>query len=402
MAEEKVAGFFASLKLLTDSTSFKRGLKAIKNVEKGLKSLSQVAKKAFAVGGGITAFTGLISILENKNYNTALSLGMTVKELKKFKYAAELANISGSSFIESLKGIRQSTLNLTKGELNLQQAIGLEGLGVGAGRLFEKDLGETIKIVFNAASKSKKDDLEIIKNIQMVLGEPGEMLYLNLKKSKKTLSELLTYAEKLQFSTNAESEDLKELHRNMRIMKIVMMELQPVFGAGFARGILPNVDWSGIADDPKKKAEMASRVGNFGEKIGKLVGMLVEKLPDILNLTLKVLGKADDFFKKEGILEQRIGEVKVIPTRLMLKKVALPSLLGGGVNTQEKVNRILSQLSSDIKTGTYKSWSGKEARDIKNIIIKIKNEVPNIKISTEYEKMISNMAEYADPAIYGY
>lgn len=377
MGNENIGGFFASLKLIVDSPSFKNGLSQLKKAGEAMKKLGDLAKSAFKFGGMVTGFAGAMSFLENQNYNTANSLGVSVSQMKAFKYAAELAGLSGDDFVKSMDDVQRATEGLTGGKINTGQLAGLQLLG-GADLtnkvMAEGDVTEKIKAIFSAAAKSGLPDNLVRDRIADVLGDPGRMLYINLKKSKKSLEEILTDAKKLQMTTDADSEASEKLNKKIRMIKIMSEEAGEVFTAGFAQGLVPNLDLSNMS--PETQKEFTANIKTLGESMGTLVGQLAKQIPELMGMAVDVFKalkemvdspiikalfgskeKGDNSSKlilnKEEKKQVAVGGAIIDSRRAQYREIAGDWTIGGGGKRKDVsyVKQAVADIFADINSG---------------------------------------------------
>jgi len=203
--------------------------------------------------------------------------------MKKFKYASDLAGLSGDDFINSLQGIKQAQMDyLSQGKLNENQAMGLSLLGIN--NLSDVFKGQSVtdiarKVFKTALSKSNSSEQELLTTagrVQMVLGDAGKDMFLYLKQSNMQFDQLLNKAKKYILVGNDSTKQSKKINEDFRGMKIVAEELGYVFTGGFAKGLLPKFDMNALTSENQETRQKA---------ISDLVGM-TETLERILEAVM--------------------------------------------------------------------------------------------------------------------
>ena len=394
---EKIGGFFADLKLLVDNSSFGKGIKALSKVGATLKEIGGATKKAFAIGAGISAFAGMMSFLENKNYNVATSLGISVTEMKNFKYAADLAGVSGDSFVDTMQSIVDSSREFqTKGIVNDTQLTGLQKLGgVSLQNLVmgEEDVTEKIKAIYSAAKNNINglSNPQIKQALQDALGKPGLDLYNNLKDSNVEMDQLVDSAKDFVLTTNQSNKEARDLSRKMAGIKIIAEEFGERFSGGFASGIMPGLDFNNIGKGTLQQA--GAETEQFGKDLGGMIKQAIPLVIPMLKAGMKAFtlmnrwltGLIGTKSEKEALMKEDAENAKVEMQTKILPKMNKEKEVQYN-QSSDQWHQALSNVMSDISSGRFKNDISARNADIK-VLMSIKDQTDNgLKITSEIDK----------------
>lgn len=202
MAQEAVGGFFASLNLISDSKSFKKGINSLKDVEKRVKGLGSFALKSFTMaGGGLLAMASISASLDNQNMQVAKSLRMSVSELMQWKSAASIAGVSANGLTSALLDLQRKADRLKLGEVDIGLAKSLGFMGLNYQKFLRMNTGDKMKAVFSKAL-SMKDQGKAGELVKDILGDAGKEMYQYMLMTGQSLDSILAKSKALQFTND--------------------------------------------------------------------------------------------------------------------------------------------------------------------------------------------------------
>ena len=200
MAEE-VGGFFASLRLMTDDSSFQRGQAAVKGVG---DSLAGMLKAGLAIAGITLGFKEFLHAADQAGKTLLMGdyLDMTAKSVIEWRGAVDEAGGSAEGFIGSIKTLHQNLIRLKEEGMDpgskFFQNIAQLNVPGGPEALIKMSQGDQVKALMNAAMNSKDKDLGNDLILQL-MGQDALQTVLYSRRTGKSINSLLTSAGKRNY-----------------------------------------------------------------------------------------------------------------------------------------------------------------------------------------------------------
>jgi hypothetical protein len=294
-----VAGFWASLKLITDSKSFKKGEKHLNNVKSTVKGLTSFAIKGIS---GLLAYSGVMSIFGGRSLRLANSLGISTTELNAWKQVASMAGIGADELASSMMNLEKKAQRVKLGEVDVGLAKSLGMLGVGFGEFNKAKSDVRMKMVISQAMKME-DKGKAAELVRDTLGDAGVELFKYMQLSGQSLDSMLAKGRALTFTNERTKKTAMIFNQELKSTIGGVKEIGNLFASSFAANFIPVL--RGIQNlIIKNKQLIAVTVIKWGKELGKVMASLfvfVSKgVPYVVNLINK-MGRLESVMKKIGI-----------------------------------------------------------------------------------------------------
>ena len=301
-----VGGFFASLKLVTDEDSFKKGVGVLNSFPDLLK------KGAVGVIGLGAALVGLGAVTANSMTSLAAmakQLGMNAMTLDNWQNAVKLAGGDSESFTASIVAMNEAFRNLKIGEVkeDFIKATGMSGADFSKLQGMSND--QRLRTIWSALEKVQ-DPGKQQALIQKIFGQGGVDLFSRLQLQGTTLSTLYSQAAARNPNSQADYDAAIQASKdNASIMVSFEKSLQKL-GIEFEKVLIPSLDSfaSWLATNKDTMTAFAKAVGDVttglitftGTITGGVAGSVDQKEKIALGSDLNV-SVAKLFAAREGI-----------------------------------------------------------------------------------------------------
>ena len=294
-----VAGFWASLKLVTDSKSFKKGEKHLNDVKSSVKGLISFAIKGIS---GLLAYSGVMSIFEGRSLRLANSLGISTTELNAWKQVASMAGIGADELASSMMNLEKKAQRVKLGEVDVGLAKSLGMLGVGFGEFNKAKSDVRMKMVISQAMKME-DKGKAAELVRDTLGDAGVELFKYMQLSGQSLDSMLAKGRALTFTNERTKKTAMIFNQELKSTIGGVKEIGNLFASSFAANFIPVL--RGIQNlIIKNKQLIAVTVIKWGKELGKIMANLFvfvsRGIPFVVNLINK-MGGLESVIKKIGI-----------------------------------------------------------------------------------------------------
>lgn len=283
-----VGGFFASLKLVTDEDSFKKGLGVLNAFPDMLK------KGAVGVLGLGAAMVGLGTVTANSMTSLAAmakQLGMNAMTLDNWQNAVKLAGGDSESFTASIVAMNEAFRNLKIGEVkeDFIKATGMSGADFSKLQGMNND--QRLRTIWGALEKVQ-DPGKQQALIQKIFGQGGVDLFSHMQLQGTTLSTLYSQAAARNPNTQADYDAaIQAAKDNASIMVSFEKSLQKL-GIEFEKVLIPNLDSfaSWLVSNKDTLTAFAQAVGGATSALLTLIGFLGGDKKAQANLESGMLG----------------------------------------------------------------------------------------------------------------
>jgi len=304
-----VGGFFASLALMTDENSFKKGIGV-------LTAFADIQKKgiAGAVGLGV-AMVGLGASTANamtKLAATAKQLGMNALTLDNWQNAVRLAGGDADSFTSSIQTMNEAFRNLKIGEVkeDFIKATGMSGADFSKLQGMNND--KRLRTIWGALEKVQ-DPGKQQALIQKIFGQGGVDLFARMQNQGTTLGGLYSQAAAMNPNTQADYNAAIKGNQANESIAVSFQNTINKLGIEIEKSLLPSLEglaqW--LRDNKDSLTQFAKAVGDATAAVVSFFGFLFTKQEDRQQVALggalnNTIFKA--FEKKLGIEEGSLQE----------------------------------------------------------------------------------------------
>jgi hypothetical protein len=295
-----VGGFFAELKLVTNSESFKKGEKNLKEVGDKIKHFSHFAISAFSLAGaGVIGFAGAISAVATKTNILASSLQMSSTSLSQWQMAASMAGTDANGLTSALLNLQKKADRLKMGEVDMGMAKSLGMLGLGYQSFLNKSSEGKMQSALNAAMKMKDKGLagELIRD---VLGDAGKDMFEYLKLSGQSMTDILAKAKALTFTTDETRKGSMIFGQELKSVMGGLKEIGSLFAQTFGTAFTPVIKSLGQLII-KNKELIKVNVIKFAKDLAKFGKSVFDVLAKGIPIVVSVIDKLGGI---EGVLKK--------------------------------------------------------------------------------------------------
>ena len=230
-----LGGFWASLRLKSDKTSFDKGKKQLNETKEAVKGLSSFILKTAAA---TWAFVGITSAFQRKQAMMAYTLHMSSQELMAWEGAASMAGVSGNALAQSMMTLENKVNRLKLGEVDVGMMRSLGMLGVNYSKFAATNSSERMKMVMHQAMGmgDKKKAGELVRD---TLGDAGKEMFEYLKMSGDSIDHILATAKQMTFTTDTSKKNAMIFDQNLKQTLFSFKEMGNLFGSELAVGLTP-------------------------------------------------------------------------------------------------------------------------------------------------------------------
>lgn len=301
--DQKIGGYWSSLKLISDKESFNKGKKALKELGNDVKGFAKTVAKLGSLGaGGLLGFVATMSSLERRSGLLAKSLNVSGMELTSWRNTANVAGISADSLTSSMLDLEKKVNRMKLGEVDINLAKSLGMMGVDFGKFNNASSTDRMSLVMEKAMgmKNKKTAGELVRN---VLGDAGKDMFTYLQMSDKKLSDILAESRALTFTTDSSKKKAMEFDVEMKAVMNSGKEILALFGSELAGELTPLVraikQWT-IGN----RELIKTNIKNFAKDLGRLIRDIyttIKKTAPIIQGFIEKMGGLSGIAKKVAI-----------------------------------------------------------------------------------------------------
>lgn len=261
-----LGGYFASLRLMTDEDSFRKGIGIL---EKFPTSLKTVGVGALGVAAGMVALATTTANAMTKLDAQAKTLGMNALTLDNWKNAVKLAGGDADSFVGSLMNMNEAFRNLQIGEVkeDFIKATGMSGADFG--RLQGMNNDQRLRTIWSAlervADPSKQQAL-----IQKIFGSAGVDLFSRLQLQGNTLGQMYNQAAAMNPNTLADYETALKGNELQNSIAVSFENTAKLVGIKIEDALLP-----ALQDLSKWLKDNKASIAAFAEAVGQVTKFMV-------------------------------------------------------------------------------------------------------------------------------
>lgn len=289
MPNERVGGYFAELKLLTDEPAYKRGIAALKGVEHGL---GQIVKWTAGLSIAKNVFSGWMALMQRDELILSKTTNLATGEVSAWSTAVGAAGVSAGQFTGALASLDSRLQRMKLGEVDVGLARALGMLGIGFGGFAKEDASARTRDVLMRAS-AMTDERKAAQLVADVLGTAGQEYFWYLKMSGENLDRQLMEARALTFTNAQTKKDAMIFGAELRKTGTALKEIGALFGSTFAREMTPvlkNINALIIANKGLIRTEVIKFAQDLGKAAREVVSWFERWVPRAIDLIGKLGG----------------------------------------------------------------------------------------------------------------
>lgn len=264
-----VGGFFASLKLLMDEASFKKGNDSLLSMG---KNLAGIVLKATAVVGALAAIVNQVAKVTQVNQQAAWSANMNITALENWQNALKIANVDSQSFTSAIANMNKVFQNLKIGEVDEGFIKSLGMLGLDFSKMQRMSQEERLDAIFKAGA-AMKDQAKAAQLIEKVLGSSGKDFFVYTQKTGIGYKQMLDDAKKRQLIGQQEATQANQINRAFNQIGVSLDEASKKILLSVGTALLPY-----LQDLAKWLQENSGELKKLADAIGKVVGWIASTI----------------------------------------------------------------------------------------------------------------------------
>lgn len=270
---ERVGGFFASLNLMVDEASFRKGASAIKGVA---SDIGRLVKVGLSLGGLGSIFTGVLADLQAKQLVIAAGANLTVTQFQAWENALKAAGYNADSFVGSLDSLDQRMRRIMLMGENVDQGLvlAISRLGINFTEFMGMNSDQRARAVLQAAS-GMQNQLNAATLVGDILGDTGRSFFLYMKQSGRSMQDMLKVGQQMSFTTKESKREAMAFGNQLNVLKGIGFEIAGLFStklmAHFTPGLTDINQWVF-----SHKQEIIDSVSVIAEKVGGFIDKLIE------------------------------------------------------------------------------------------------------------------------------
>lgn len=286
-----VGGYFASLKLMTDEDSFRKGIGIL---EKFPTSLKTVGVGVVGVAAGMVALATTTANAMAKLDAQAKTLGMNALTLDNWKNAVKLAGGDADSFVGSLMNMNEAFRNLKVGEVkeDFIKATGMSGADFSKLQGMNND--QRLRTIWSALERvsdpSKQQAL-----IQKIFGSAGVDLFSRLQLQGNTLGSMYNQAAAMNPNTQADYETAIKGNELQNSIAVSFENTAKLVGIKIEEALLPY-----LRDLATWLKENKIGIAEFAATIGNATKFILDSIKGIASWFQEGT-KKEEYLKKRGL-----------------------------------------------------------------------------------------------------
>ena len=287
--DSKVGGYWASLKLISDENSFKKGIGSLKEVS---KSIGTVVKWAAGLAVVKNVFSGWMALMQRDELILAQTTNLASTELSAWSMAVGAAGVSAGQFTGALASLDSRLQRMKLGEVDVGLARSLGMLGIGFTRFAGEDAAARTKEVLKQAM-AMQDQRKAAQLVADVLGSAGQEYFWYLKVSGESLDKQLAEGRALTFTNEKTKRDAMIFSGELRKTGGAVKEIGALWGSEFARELTPMIRGINsliVANKGLIRSEVIRFAHDAGVITRDLVGLIERFVPRVVSLVDKLGG----------------------------------------------------------------------------------------------------------------
>ncbi len=406
MANKK--GFFVSLGLEVDKNSFDTGHKAIIGVTSQITNLISAARNASIVLGVMAYKEGALYSQETK---TATAMNTTVENLDKWKAAAKIAGLSVDSLMGSMQDLAGVLNHMRLDGSGLEEyskKLGMIDSSIDINALLDPNLDtstvyqrilEAAQKAYNEAADDQKKR-NVLTAVGDLLGSSGQGFFIELMRTRQTVSQALDEASQTQIVTNEEADTVSDFNRQKNKLDVQFDAIGAKIGVEFSKSMIePLMSLNNIIQ------KHMPDISKFIEAIGSNLATLMVSFMDLCGVLEPYIKEAA---KGAGIVLNSALDLASKDTTQISS--GIEQIKNG--NTAEGFKTIFLGTDFDKRLENYVKSNGKEDADFMDKIAVGARGLPFVKMALQasdwygYKLGLMNASEmdalYNDETGYNY
>lgn len=269
-----VGGFFASLKLMTDEDSFKKGVGILEGFP---KLLSKAAVGAVGLGVAMVGLGASTANAMTKLASTAKQLGMNALTLDNWQNAVRLAGGDADSFTSSIQTMNEAFRNLKIGEVK-EDFIKSTGMsGADFSKLQGMNNDQRLRTIWGALEKVQ-DPGKQQALIQKIFGQGGVDLFSRMQNQGTNLSGLYKQAAGMNPNTQADYDAAVKGNQANESIAVSFQNTINKLGIEIEKSLLPDLErfaqW--LRDNKDALTAFAKAVGEATASVVSFFGFFFQ------------------------------------------------------------------------------------------------------------------------------
>ncbi len=280
-----VGGFFASLALVTDEGSFKKGIGML-NMLPGL--LGKMGVATLGVASGFVAMGASSAAALTKLADNAKILGLSARQLDNWRNAARIAGGDADSFQESLSTLNKTFFNLKIGEVDKGTIQGLGMSGADFGAMQKMPMQDRIQYVLTRLESIKDPEMQKALTAKL-LGQNGLTMLAQNQLSGSNFSNAYANASSRNLYTDENYSTAIKGKKTLDETRVSLEETFNKIGIEIETALLPQLQefsqW--LKNNKQGLDDFAKAIGSIAKFIMSLISGTVGVVQD--------LGKKEDW-----------------------------------------------------------------------------------------------------------
>lgn len=354
-----VGGYFASLKLMTDEDSFRKGIGIL---EKFPTSLKTIGVGALGVAAGMVALATTTANTMTKLDAQAKTLGMNALTLDNWKNAVKLAGGDADSFVGSLMNMNEAFRNLKVGEVkeDFIKATGMSGADFGKLQGMNND--QRLKTIWGALEKVS-DPAKQQALIQKIFGASGVDLFSRLQLQGNTLGGLYNQAAAMNPNTQADYETAIKGNELQNSIAVSFENISKQVGIKIEEALLPY-----LKDLATWLKENKTGIAEFAAAIGNATAVILNSIKGIANWFQEGT-KKEEYLKKRGLKGLDLNAAQADLLFGTGPEYANYQAVQSGEYTIDEINRMYSnEKRRAVSSAGFPELAGKSSDEIINAL----------------------------------
>lgn len=339
MAGGSIGGFFVSLGMNIDKSSFNAAEQALKGFE---NTAGKITRALGVTTGSMFAMAKAAGAMETAEQKAARAIGVGATKLTEWKTAAGIAGTSGAALIGTMSQLENKMQRLKLGQVDQNLAKNLGFLELNYSDFSKMNSDQRIRAVFDKAD-GMQDQQKAALLISETLGSGAREFYDYLKLSGKTLDQQLAEGRALNFTTEKSKKEAMLFNQEINAVAQGAKSIATFLGSNIAAKLTPaavkikeilmsnrELIQSGIIGFTDKLGTAVNGIIGFMGKVGPVITGLIDRFGGLDKIIVKIgIGVA------AGKLAKVAGGVLQVVSSVGLLKTALAGigsgLLAGGL-----------------------------------------------------------------------
>lgn len=333
MAGGSIGGFFVSLGMNIDKSSFDAAEQALKGFE---NTTARITRALGVSTGSLFAMAKAAGAMETAEQKAARAIGVGATKLTEWKVAAGIAGTSGAALIGTMTQLENKMQRLKLGQVDQNLAKNLGFLGLNYSDFSKMNSDQRMRAVFNKAD-GMEDQQKAALLIQETLGSGAREFYDYLKLSGKSLDQQLAEGRALNFTTEKSKKEAMLFNQEINAVAQGAKSIATFMGSNIAAKLTPaatrikeilasnrELIQSGIIGFTDRLGIAVNGVIGFMGKISPVISGLIDRFGGLDKIIVKIgIGVA------AGKLAKVAGGVLQVVSSVGLLKTALAGIASG-------------------------------------------------------------------------